>query len=337
MPDFWSQSGFYLAHRDADGRLHTSDALLKTWWLRPEVAPVAESCAAERTLHAALMDAPRRAVTSHELAALQDADVRQNYQMLLAWRDRLTGAASLEAAYLELFRQGAITVPPLFIAQLTQMIVHNILHDCEDPLELRAAELFFRPQKVALQDGAVLLADAETVEAHASGAHYGDIGRLLVEAKVKGRRVDMDVIDRNNADRYRQRSEKYDMVLNFNGEQAGLAAFCRVIEKWLRHFYAADTVVQPLRAIESQHWAWHIGLDAEATGILNDLYNGKELEVERNSRILSLFRLDFMREALVRPDVAGHPVYLACAMNRDGILRLKPQNLLLNLPLASIS
>ena len=56
-----------------------------------------------------------------------------------------------------------------------------------------------------------------------------------------------------------------------------------------------------------------------------------------NRRILSLFQLDFAEPAVVRPDVAGHPVYLACAMNADNVLRIKPQNLLLNLPLASIS
>jgi len=37
---------------------------------------------------------------------------------------------------------------------------------------------------------------------------------------------------------------------------------------------------------------------------------------------------------VVRADVAGRPVYLGLAMNADGVLRLKPQNLLLNLPLA---
>jgi hypothetical protein len=33
-------------------------------------------------------------------------------------------------------------------------------------------------------------------------------------------------------------------------------------------------------------------------------------------------------------DIAGRPVYLALAMTEDGRLKLKPQNLLVNLPLA---
>jgi hypothetical protein len=36
----------------------------------------------------------------------------------------------------------------------------------------------------------------------------------------------------------------------------------------------------------------------------------------------------------MRPAIAGRPVYLAMAMDRQNRLRLKPQNLLLNLPLA---
>jgi hypothetical protein len=32
--------------------------------------------------------------------------------------------------------------------------------------------------------------------------------------------------------------------------------------------------------------------------------------------------------------VQGKPVYLGLAMNEQGLLKLKPQNLLLNLPLA---
>jgi hypothetical protein len=36
----------------------------------------------------------------------------------------------------------------------------------------------------------------------------------------------------------------------------------------------------------------------------------------------------------MRADVAGKPVYLGLAMNDEQVVRLKPQNLLLNLPLA---
>ncbi len=51
------------------------------------------------------------------------------------------------------------------------------------------------------------------------------------------------------------------------------------------------------------------------------------------ARLLSLFRLEFRDSAAMRLDVAGRPIYLGMAMTGDGVLRLKPQNLLVNLPL----
>lgn len=335
--DFWLHSGYKLTRRDVDGRLLLSDDLLRAWWHRPEVAPIDESCGRERALHAALLAEPRRVVTDAEISALEDADAQDNYRILLAWRDRLVAAPTLEAAYLDLFRAGSINVPPAFIDQLTQIIVQGILDGSEEALQVRAAELFFRKQKVAIEDGAVMLADTETVNLHATGGNYGDIGRLLIEANTKPRRVELDVLDQENADSYWVRNERHDTVISFAYGRAALTAFCRVIERWIQHFYGVAVVVRPLRAIEAKHWAWHIGLDAEANGILNDLYAGTELDEARNRRILSLFQLDFVDPAVVRADVAGRPVYMACAMNGDEILRIKPQNLLLNLPLASIS
>jgi hypothetical protein len=337
MPDFWSHSGFNLADRNADGKLTVTNSLLRAWWSRPEVTPVAESCNHERALHAALSAEPSRPVSATELATMQDPDAIDNYRVMLAFRDRLLNTPTLESAYLGIFREGNVTVPPIFIDQLAQMIAHNILDGTEDPLEVRAAELFFRPQKVSLQDGNVMLADADTVDLHKSGGNYGDIGRLLVEAKMKPRKIDLDVLDRDNAESYWTRDERHDTAISFSYSSATLTAFCRVIEKWLRHFFGIETTVKPVRTIEDRNWAWHIGLDAEATGILNDLYEGKELDAARNRRILSLFQLDFADQSIVRPAIAGRPIYLACAMNNDDVLRVKPQNLLVNLPLISLS
>lgn len=337
MPDFWSHCGFNLAGRNSEGKLTVTDSLLRAWWRRPEVSPVPESCDAERQLHAALLAEPRRTVSENELRAIRDADAIDNYRVVLALRSRLLGAPTLEAAYLDIFRGGNVTVPPIFIDQLAQMIVRSLLDGTEDALLARAAELFFRPQRVSLQDGVVMLADAETVNLHQSGGTYGDIGRLLVENKTKPRSVVLDVIDHDNAQSYWERDERYDTVMSFAYGGAALTAFCRVVEKWLRHFFGTEVTVKPVPAIEEKRWAWHIGLDAEATGILNDLYHGKQLEEARQRRILSLFQLDFAESSMVRPEVAGRPVYLACAMNSEGVLRVKPQNLLLNLPLASSS
>ena len=46
------------------------------------------------------------------------------------------------------------------------------------------------------------------------------------------------------------------------------------------------------------------------------------------------FRLEFDDHSVMAREIAGRPVYLAMAMTDDKSLRLKPQNLLVNLPLA---
>ena len=53
-------------------------------------------------------------------------------------------------------------------------------------------------------------------------------------------------------------------------------------------------------------------------------------------RLLCLFRLDFDDPADMRPALAGRPVWLAMAMDERNRLQLKPQNLLMNLPLGRI-
>jgi len=69
---------------------------------------------------------------------------------------------------------------------------------------------------------------------------------------------------------------------------------------------------------------------------LNDLYNRVDVDEARMGRLLCLFRLDFADPAAMRPAIAGRPVYLAMAMDADNLMKLKPQNLLLNLPLARV-
>jgi len=68
--------------------------------------------------------------------------------------------------------------------------------------------------------------------------------------------------------------------------------------------------------------------------VLNEIYNGGEVDEERMKRIVGLYRMEFRDPIVMRPEVAGSPVFLGLAMTEDGTLRMKPQNLLLNLPLA---
>jgi hypothetical protein len=68
--------------------------------------------------------------------------------------------------------------------------------------------------------------------------------------------------------------------------------------------------------------------------MLNEIYNGGEVEEARMKRVVGLFRVDFRDSIVLRPEMAGAPVFLGLAASTDGTLRMKPQNLLVNLPLA---
>lgn len=337
MPDFWKSSGHHLLTRDAEGRLVPTDDFLRAYLLRPEMQPPPESCAGERALYGRLLDDPRRPVAPVEVDSLLDEDARDNWRVWLAFRDRLLGAGTLEGCYLRLFQEGARGVPGLFVDQLMHAILRGVLDGTPSGLRARAGELFFREQVVSLDDGRVRLADAETVAMHAATGGFGRLGRLVVEAGTAPRSVELDVLDERSHVNYWGRDEAYDTVLDVTFGAAGLDALCRLLEQWVAHFLGVRVVVHPVQAIRDERWVWHVGLDAEATAILNDLYRGEEVPEDRMMRILALFRLEFADPAAMRSDIAGRPVYLAMAMTPDRKLRLKPQNLLVNLPLAPAS
>ena len=333
MPDFWTSCGFNLLKRRADCRLVVTDEYLRLYYARPELAPVAESCAAERALHAALVGSPRREVSDADIAAIADSDARENYRVMMRFRERLLAAETLEAFYAGLFRED-VAVPPDFIHHTAQVILRSILDGSNDGLEARAAELFFRKQRVTINEGAIMVADDETVEMHATTGGLGNLGKLLKEGRTAPRAVELDVLDEASAGRYFDRDERHDTVLNLNHGRPGCLALARVLERWIAHFHGVRAAVKPVREIPDEDWSWHVGLDAEATAMLNEIYNGGEVEEERMKRVIGLYRVEFRDSIVMQPGLAGAPVFLGLAAAPDGTLRMKPQNLLLNLPLA---
>ncbi|MBL7406157.1 hypothetical protein INQ30_27990, partial [Escherichia coli] len=85
--------------RTAGGGLMVTDELILAYLARPELVPPDDACASEVALPAALMDAPRRPVEPAEIAAIADSDARENWAVILAFRDRLLAARSVEAGY----------------------------------------------------------------------------------------------------------------------------------------------------------------------------------------------------------------------------------------------
>ena len=305
---------------------------------RPELALVPESCPAERALHQRLTDNPRAEVVEADIAAMADEDIQENYRVWLRYRARLLSASSLEAFYMSLFKGEGVDVPPLFISLLAQIFIRHILGDEAHPLEVRMGEIFFRNQKITvIEDGIVMGADEEVVARNAQAGDTGNIMDLLKGKSMTMRSADLDVLHEDNADEYWSRNEDFDLAVQLNFGHEPINRFCRVLEKWVKHFLGASVRITPMQQISDPKWSWHVGLDAAATEILNKLYNKELVEADELQKVICLFRLDFIDEAAVAKAQAGKPVYMAIAMNDQQQLKLKPQNLLFNLPLAKAS
>jgi hypothetical protein len=324
MTEFWVSSGHLLLDRAPDGRLLLTDDFLRAFLARPELMPPPEACAAERTLHASLMATPYQPVTPQTVASLADADARENWSAFLAFRDTLLDALTLEDAYIRLVRQSVDAVPPLFLAQLVHVILRTALHDVPDPFTLRAAELFFRPQRVTTHEGRVLLADAEAIEQHEQARRASPLLAMLGGPAV----TELEILTEATADTYHGRSDAHDLVLDLGTGREGLAAAIRI---WIGHLLRLEAEIEPIPHIDDPDWRWFVGLDAEATHIGNALWHGESPPEAEN--LLALFRLHLPREAAVLDRVRGRPIYLLLGAAADGTLRMKPQNLVTGLPL----
>ena len=334
--NFWPTCGYSLLTQNAAGHLVVTDDFLRFLLERPELAPIESSCAAEIALHHRLMDAPRADISSDALAQLQDKDAADNYAVWLRFRQRILALPTLEASYMALFK--GVDVPPLLVQHLTQILLRHVLGEDATAMQARAAEMLVYAQKITiLEDGAVMAADDATVERHATQGSFGSIGELLQQGGIKLRSVDLDVLNADNQDAYWPRSETCDWVLSLNRGQPGIEALCEVMAKWVQHFLGVKVSIQTERDIDDDQWVWHVGLDAQASGVLNDLYQGLEVEPQRMERLLCLFKLSFDEPNDMLAEVRGKPVYLAMAVDENQRLKLKPQNLLVNLPLAQRS
>lgn len=328
MRDFWIACGHHLLDHDASGGLVVTDEFLKAYFVRPELMPPDDACAVERRFHAELLTDPRRAVAAEEVAAIADADARENWQFVLAFRKLLLREPTLEAAYRALVRSGSVNLPPLFVNHLVHVILRNALDGCDDPFVLRAAELFFRPQRIVPHELSLLLGDEEVICGPSPTPVLSLMSMLGAATGVQA-----EVLSEVNADTYWRRSDQFDLALDFTGGTRGPAALAGAMKLWISHLLGVDVAIEPLTALRDVKLAWYVGLDAEATRIGDRLWHGEALDDRTASRVLALFRLTFPDNGLVVDAVGREPVYLILAMTSDQLVRMKPQNLLTGLPI----
>lgn len=328
--DFWVSSGHLLLDPDPQTRgMVVTDAFLRAYLARPELMPPEEACNAERALHARLMGEPRSEVKPSEVAALADADARENWELILELRARLLGAPTLEGAYARIAREGAGRLPPLFLDQIVHAIARAAIEDEGDPWVARAAEILFRPQRVTFHEGSTLLADSDIIERHEHDRHHSPLLAMLGGPAVS----EMPVLTLENASTYWSRSDAFDMAFDLGGSPGGRQAFARALAAFVERVLGIRPAITPVETIEDKDWRWFIGLDAQATAIGNRLWQGKPVSSEDQGRVLALFRLDLPSDVPVLERVQGHPVWLMLAMDEERLVRVKPQNLIAGLPL----
>ncbi|MCR9123343.1 MAG: DUF6352 family protein [Phyllobacteriaceae bacterium] len=325
MREFWVASGHHLTRLDGNGRMLVTDELILAWLARPEVMPPPEACAVERVLHARLTEAPRTPVGADDIAAMADPDARENWTFLITMRDALLSAGTIEEGYLALVR-GGVRLPILFYGQLVQLILRNALDGCEDVRVLRAAEMFFRPQRGYVHDGALLLADEELVAEIEAEKHVSPLTAML-----NGGVEELDVLGDDNGWTYWSRSDAHTMVLPFGSDPKARSAMAEAIARLVEHLLGHRVTVAPLTDAKAVDLRWYVGLDETGTAIGNALWNDRPPIA---GSLVGLFALTFDDPSAVLPDVAGHPVYLLIGMGGDNVIRLKPQNLVTGLPIA---
>lgn len=325
MREYWVASGHHLTRLTASGWMGVTDELLLAWLARPEVLPPEDACAAEMALHARLMEAPRAPVEAADITAMADPDARENWTFLMRLRDALVEEGTVEGAYLALVRSGE-KLPVVFYDHLVQLVLRNALDGCEDVYTLRAAELFFRAQRGHVSDGALILADDELVGELKAGMHTAPLTMLLAGSAEET----LDVLGEDNAWTYWSRSDAHAMALNFGGNRRAREGLAAAIKAFVRHLLRHDVEVIPLAGAEGVDLKWFVGLDQVGTAIGNSLWHAKDPD----DTLVGLFRLDFTDATVMLQRVAGHPVYLLLGMGQDKTVRMKPQNLVMGLPLA---
>src|SRR4029450_12329025 len=152
------------------------------------------------------------------------------------------------------------------------VILRNILDECDDPFVLRAAEMFFREQRMTVHEGSLIAADEETI------AGIGDTPLSpLVSMMGLPTAAAIDVMTEDNAQSYWERSDRFDMALDLTAGRRGLTALGQVVARWVSHLMSVEIDLEPLTEVRNINLTWYVGLDADGSKVGDALWNGEEL------------------------------------------------------------
>ena len=178
-----------------------------------------------------------------------------------------------------------------------------------------------------------MLADEELVDDTQAADRTSPLIAIFGDARARS----LDIMTPETAPQYLQRSDAFDMVLDFRHGQPGRRAFATVLERWIAHMLGANVALKPVERFDAESWAWFVGLDAEGTSIGNALWKGEVPPQDGLDRIVALFEARVLESSEMLEAAAGKPFPLILGMTANRIVRVKPQNLLTGLPLKRLS
>jgi len=148
-------------------------------------------------------------------------------------------------------------------------------------------------------------------------------------AMLNGGVDELDVLGDSNGWTYWSRSDAHTMVLPFGADPKARAGLAAALTRFVHHLLGYEVSVAPMMAAEEVDLQWYVGLDPAGTAIGNALWRGEAPA----AALVGLFALTFQRPEGVLPDVGRTPVFLLVGLDGSNVIRFKPQNLVMGLPL----
>ena len=121
------------------------------------------------------------------------------------------------------------------------MILRNALDGVDDARVVRAAELFFRTQRVTMHEGSLIAADEETI----GGVNPTPVSPLVSMLGIPAE-AEIDVLNDDNADSYWERSDQFDMAIDLTAGREGLQALAEAMRRWIAHVLGVEVTIEPL-------------------------------------------------------------------------------------------
>jgi len=254
---------------------------------------VTESCAAEHALHESAPADPRG---RSPMPRSRDRRLRTRARLSDFWSHSAPACRgdSIESAYAGLFRGDGVDSRRCSSTILTQVIVRHVLATRPTDRGARPAR-FFRTQRSPCvtrrrhgqptNDGRRAGADIGFRHAgRAPGTEQGTSAHG--ELRRSRRRVGRAILGSRRAIRFRDQPDR-DRPAAY-GVDASVGKVDRAFPGDRRDDPSAT-------ANRDATGFWHVGLDAEASALLNDLYNAPTVDEDRMKRLLCLFQLDVRR------------------------------------------